>query len=127
QDAIENAKHKELEQSRLADIQSRLRYEFAMELKTPYDVGQQAIYYVALTGRADAANDYYQTLATLSPKDVSRYLDRFLQKDGLTVLRLTGGAPTTLVEEIPALRATAAPKVTKSDDPQTLTSQRALQ
>jgi zinc protease len=79
------------EKQRVADVKSRAKYQFLMNLETPSAVAQSCARIIALTGGIGAVDQMYTTLDTVTPKDVQAAAANYLQKNRRTVAVLRGG------------------------------------
>lgn len=73
---------------RLADLKSRLRYDFLMSLDTPDRVASQLARVVAVTGGIEAVDRLYRTYETVTPADVQAAARRLLVPERRTVALL---------------------------------------
>jgi zinc protease len=77
---------------RLADVKSRQKYAFLMNLETPSAVAQSLARIIALTGGIEAVDQMYSTLDAVTAADVQAAATKYLQKNRRTVAVLRGGA-----------------------------------
>jgi len=75
---------------RLADLKSRLRYSFLMNLDTPDRVASSLARIVAITGGIEAVDELYETYATITPADVQEAAEYYLVPTRRTVGTLKG-------------------------------------
>jgi len=75
---------------RLADLKSRLRYGFLMNLDTPDRVASSLARIVAITGGLDAVDELYGTYSTITPEDVRGAATHYLVPAHRTVGTLKG-------------------------------------
>jgi zinc protease len=75
---------------RLADLKSRLKYEFLMSLDTPDRVASSLARIVAITGGMEAVDRLYATYAAVTPDDVQVAANRYLLPTRRTVAKLRG-------------------------------------
>jgi zinc protease len=78
--------------TRLADLKSRMRYSFLMNLDTPDAVTRTLARIVALTGGVEAVDTLYATYEQVTPEDVREAARRYFQDRGRTVAILRGDA-----------------------------------
>jgi len=76
---------------RLADLKSRLKYEFLMGLDTPMNVARALVRLVAVTGDIAAVEKLYETYGTVSGADVQAAARRYFVDNRRTVAVLRGG------------------------------------
>jgi zinc protease len=79
--------------ARLADLKSRLKYEFLMGLDTPDGVASGLARIVAVTGGIGAVDDLYATYARIEPEDVQAAAREILVPTGRTVAVLREAKP----------------------------------
>ena len=87
-----------VDEKRVADIKSNLRYSLLMGLETPDQVAQQLAVYGAIFGDPDALDRYCQQLGRVQPKELVAFAKKYLVDGNRTTLTLTskasaGGAP----------------------------------
>ena len=75
---------------RVADVKSRSKYEFLMNLETPSAVAGACARVIALTGGIEAIDQLYTTLDAVTPADVQEAAKTYLQADRRTVAVLRG-------------------------------------
>ncbi|MEM7354633.1 MAG: pitrilysin family protein [Acidobacteriota bacterium] len=75
---------------RLADLQSRLKYGFLMNLDTPSNVAQQLVRMVAVTGGIEAVDVLYNTYSKVTPQDVQNAANEYFVQPRRTVAVLRG-------------------------------------
>jgi len=76
---------------RLADLKSRLKYDFLMSLETPSNVAGSLSRIIAVTGGIDAVDTTYGMIETVTPADVQAAAKRYFVKERRTVAVLRGG------------------------------------
>ncbi len=74
----------------LENIKKRNRYGFLMRLDTPGRVAGRLTRLIAITGGIEAVEQFYATVADLTPEDIQAAARKFLQKERRTVLVLKG-------------------------------------
>jgi zinc protease len=72
----------------LADTKSAMKYGFLMGLETPQGTNFALREFVSATGGIGAVEDYYRTLATITPDDVRMAANSFLVENGRTTVTL---------------------------------------
>jgi len=79
-----------VDESRLRDLKSNLRYGFLMGLDTPGKVADALNGIAAITGGIEALDRFYATLDRVTPKDITDAANTFLVKDKRTVVLVKG-------------------------------------
>jgi zinc protease len=75
---------------RLADLKSRIRYHFLMNLDTPDRVAGALSRILALTGEIDSLDRLHATIASVEPEDIRRAARALLEPRRRTVALLRG-------------------------------------
>ena len=75
---------------RLADLKSRLKYDFLMDLDTPANVMNQLVRIIAITGGLEAVETYYRTIDQVTPEDVQKAAQSLLRNERRTIAVLRG-------------------------------------
>ncbi len=75
---------------RLADLKSRLKYDFLMNLDTPDHVAQHSARFLAVTGGLGAIDQLYTTYDSITPADVQAAARKYLVRERRTVAVLRG-------------------------------------
>ncbi len=78
------------EAKRLADLKSRTKYDFLMNLETPDDVAGGLSRFIAITGGIEAVDDMYRTLDSVTAEDIQEAANLYLSLDRRTVGILRG-------------------------------------
>jgi zinc protease len=76
---------------RLADLKSRLRYDFLMGLDTPMNVARGVVRFVAVTGGIEAVDALYKSYEQVTGDDVRKAANVYLVPQRRTVAILRGG------------------------------------
>ncbi len=79
--AIERARSEPPDPARLADLKSRLRYDFLMGLDTPDRVASALARFVGVTGGIDAVETLYRTYDSITSEEVRAAGAHYLRKD----------------------------------------------
>jgi zinc protease len=87
---VERYRQNPPEAQRLADLKSRLRYSFLMNLDTPDRVASSLARIVAITGGIEAVDELYETYSTITPEDVQGAAKHYLVPARRTVGTLKG-------------------------------------
>ena len=75
---------------RVADVKSRAKYQFLMNLETPSAVARACARVIALTGDIESIDQMYTTLDSVTPQDVQDAARTYLQAKRRTVAVLRG-------------------------------------
>ena len=75
---------------RLADVKTRHRYSFLMNLDTPDRVAGALAYPIAVTGGIEAVSAIYATIDTITPDDILRAAKTYFVPERRTVVVLKG-------------------------------------
>ncbi len=78
--------------ARLADLQSRLKYNFLMNLDTPSHVAQRLARLIAVTGGIDAVDALYRAYDQVTPADVQAAAAEYFVAEKRTVAVLKGAS-----------------------------------
>ena len=88
--AITEAQETPPDAERLAQLKSRLRYEFLMSLATPNDIGSNLVRLLAVGGNFEAVNALHATYGEVTPDDVLNAARKYLVPERRTVAVLKG-------------------------------------
>jgi len=77
--------------ARLADLKSRLRYEFLMGLDTPMNVARALSRVIAVTGGIEVVEPLYEAYGKVTAAQVQEAAQKYLQPTRRTVAVLRGG------------------------------------
>ena len=88
--AIAEAQATPPDAGRLADLKSRLKYRFLMNLDTPANVMGNLVRIIAVTGGIEAIDTLYQTLDQVTPEDVQKAAQNLFVNERRTVAVLRG-------------------------------------
>lgn len=85
-------KHQEtlVDEKKLNDLKSSLKYGFLMRLNTPDRVAGSLSRITAMTGGIEAMDQLYATYDRVTPEDIRNAAKKYLVKDGRTVVVLKG-------------------------------------
>jgi len=86
--AIAEFAKKPIEESRLNDIKSHMRYAFAMKLDTPDAVAGTLGEFLQLTANPDSVNRLYETYDLTTTDDINRVAQKYFVPTNRTVIRL---------------------------------------
>jgi zinc protease len=87
-EALEAAAKTPIEENRLQDIKSHLRYEFATALTTPNNVARVVGLTISVAGRAEAINELYAAYDRLTPADLQRVAAKYFVPSNETEITL---------------------------------------
>lgn len=87
---IAEAKETPPDAQRLADLKSRLRYDFLMNLDTPAKVMSPLTRIIAVTGGLEAIDQMYHTIDQVTPEDVQKAAQEYFEASRRTVGVLRG-------------------------------------
>lgn len=90
--AIEKVKQEGVDQQRLADIQSNLKYSFAMSIDNPDAIANSLAHYVSLTGDPESINRLYTMYDKVTVEDVKQVAKKYFVESGLTVATISEDA-----------------------------------
>ncbi len=76
--------------TRLENLQSRLKYDFLMNLDTPAHVARRLVRLIAVTGGIDAADELYRAYDRVTPADVQTAAREYFIAEKRTVAVLKG-------------------------------------
>ncbi|MFN0243618.1 MAG: M16 family metallopeptidase [Planctomycetota bacterium] len=83
--AIEDLRTNKVDQERLDAVRSRIKYSFLSRMSTPDEVASALSRFVALTGDIECVDQSFTTLMQITPDDVFRAANTYLQKERSTV------------------------------------------
>ena len=77
---------------RLGDLQSRLKYDFLMNLDTPANVARRLVRLIAVTGGIEAIEELYRAYDQVTPADVQAAAREYFAAEKRTVAVLRGAS-----------------------------------
>ena len=86
---VERFREELVDDVKLADTKSAARYGFLMGLETHLGVANSVSRAIVNTGGLEAINDYYRTLAEVTPEDLREAARRLLEQRVRTIVTLT--------------------------------------
>ncbi len=89
--AIEYFQDNYVDEKKLNDLKSNMKYGFLMSLNTPDNVAGNLARFIAMTGGISAVDELYQSLEKVTPEDIINAANKFLVKQKRTVVILKGG------------------------------------
>jgi zinc protease len=89
--AIESARNELVDEARLNDVKSNMKYGFLMGLNSTRGVAMNLITPLQLAGRMSAIDTYYATIDSITPADLQATARTYFVADRLTVATLTSG------------------------------------
>ena len=89
--AIEYFQDNYVDEQKLNDLKSNMKYSFLMRLDTPESVASSLTRIVAMTGGIDAVDQLYTSIEKVTPEDIINAANKFLVKQKRTIVVLKGG------------------------------------
>jgi zinc protease len=89
QKSVEWYQNNLVDKKKLEDLKKRQKYAFLMSLDTPANVTGNLARMVAITGGMDAVEQYFQTLASITPEDIQEEA-KTMTEDKRTIIELQG-------------------------------------
>lgn len=89
-ETIQKFQNEKVSEERLEKIKKRLRYGFLMRLDTPDNVASSLARFIALTADLKAVDQLYATMSTITPDDILKAAQKYLQKNRRTVIIVKG-------------------------------------
>jgi zinc protease len=86
---VERFKAELVDEKRLADTKSAMRYGFLMGLETQLNVANAVSRAIINTGELEPLNDYYRALQSLTPEDLREAARQVLTENRRTIVTLT--------------------------------------
>lgn len=90
--AIEDVKQNGVDAKRLAEIQSNLKYGFAMSIDNPDSIARSLGHYISLTGDPESINRLYVQYDKVTVDDIKAVTSRYFNNDGLTIATISEDA-----------------------------------
>lgn len=87
--AIEEIKTKGVDPKRLADVQSNLKYSFAMSIDNPDSIAQSLAHYTMLTGDPESINRLYAQYDKVTVADVTNVAKKYFVDSSLTIATIS--------------------------------------
>ena len=87
--AIDWYKNNLVDKKKLEDLKKRQKYQFLMNLDTPANVTGSLAGIVAITGSINSIEEYYKTLASITPQDIQNEA-KTMDANSRTTIELTG-------------------------------------
>jgi zinc protease len=87
-EALQNAAKSPINESRLNEIKSHLRYDFATTLTTPNNVARIIALTISVAGRPEAINELYEAYERLTPADLQRAAAKYFVPNNETEITL---------------------------------------
>lgn len=87
--ALETVKTEGLDPQRLADIQSNLKYSFAMSIDNPDSIARSLAHYVSLTNDPESINRLYVQYDNVSVDDIKRITSHYFVNTALTIATIS--------------------------------------
>jgi zinc protease len=86
---VERFRTELVDEKQIDDEKSSARYGFLMGLETPLGAANSVSRAIINTGSLEPINDYYRTLASITPEDIREAADRVLTETHRTIVTLT--------------------------------------
>jgi len=86
---LEDLESHPVNEKRLADIKSHLKYEFQMGLDSASSVAETLASILELTGDPNSLNELYQTFDSLTPADIQAAARKYFHRENRTVVVLS--------------------------------------
>ena len=87
--AVDKVKNSGVEQQRLADIKSNLKYSFAMSIDNPDAIARSIAHYVSLTGDPETINRLYTQYDRVTVEDLKRITTKYFVDTALTIATIS--------------------------------------
>lgn len=88
---LERLKTEPVEEEKLADIKSNLKYSFANSLETTDGIAGTLAFYINLTTNPGTVNRLFHLFESVTPQDITEMAKKYFKKSNSTVVTLTGG------------------------------------
>jgi zinc protease len=85
---VEELAKKPLDEQRLADVKSKVRYGLLLDMNAPDSIAFALAAFVAPTGKVDGLERLIASVEKLKPKDVQAYAKKYLTQNNRSVLTL---------------------------------------
>ena len=89
--AVETFKTSLVDAKQLADTKSAIKYGFLMGMETAQDITFAVMPTIVNTGRLEPIEDYFRTLAAVTPEDVREAARKYLVDTGRTTITMVQG------------------------------------
>lgn len=90
-DAIEKIKNEPVSPKKLNDVLSNMKYSFLHSLDNANSIASTLAYYVSVTGSPYSLDEFYSTLASLTPSDIQNAAKKYFVKEKRNIVTLTSG------------------------------------
>jgi zinc protease len=90
--AIDDLKVNGVDQKRLEETKSNLKYSFAMRIDNPDAIANTLCHYIALTGDPETVNRVYQLYDKVTVADLERIAAKYFVPTGLTIATISADA-----------------------------------
>ena len=87
--AVEEVAGGQVDENRLKDIKSHLRYSLLMDLETPSQVAEALAWHVGVFGVPDAIDKLYENIEKVRPRDLTAFAKKYLVDQNRTTLDFT--------------------------------------
>ncbi len=89
-ETLDTYKTEPVDPETLAELQSRRKYSFLMDLDTPSNVAHGLARYLAVTGEIATVDSYYTRLASVTPGDIQQVARKYFVEASRNVVTLKG-------------------------------------
>ena len=86
--AVKKLQETLVDAKQLADTKSAAKYGFLMGMESAQDVALAVMWPIVYTGRLESIEDYYKTLAAVTPEDVREAARKYLVDTGRTTITM---------------------------------------
>jgi zinc protease len=91
QKTLEHFKQNRVDDKKLSDLKSNMKYSFLMNLDTPDDVAGGLARFIALTGDINVVNTFYNNLMEITTEDVMKAAQLYFEENRRNEVILKGG------------------------------------
>jgi len=94
--AIEKIKSQPVDEKYLAEIKSRVKYDFAMRMDSPDAIANALSSYTWLSGDPESINRFYSQIDKVTPADITNAAKKYLVNSGLTISTVSAAGENTV-------------------------------
>jgi len=91
QKTLEHFKYNKVDEKKLSDLKSNMKYSFLMNLDTPDDVAGGLARFIALTGDINVVDTFYNNLMEITTEDVMKAAQLYFEENRRNEVILKGG------------------------------------
>ena len=77
-----------MDESRLSDVKSRLRYSFLMQLDSPKSAAESLAFMLSLEPDLEVVDRYFEAVGQVTPEMMSRTASRYFRPEGRSIVTL---------------------------------------